>query len=295
MDVSICIVNYNTKDLLRACLLSIYERVVEVRFEVIIVDNASSDGSVEMVESIFPSARLVKNRENTYYVGGNRQAVALARGRYIFILNSDTELTDRHLSQAIQYLNQHPEVGCLSPKIINPDGSILHTNVWGWNFWLLLATYSHLFAFLPGMREFALRRVAWRGWDRTSIEEIGCFFGGCALFPAEVLRGVALFDPRFRMYFTEFDQSSALKRAAWKMIYFPGFVVMHVGQASSRKVRKQVLNRMILEDLLSLQRKHGSWVGYAVLAALMRVELRLRSLARKALAKQDQSPPEARD
>src|SRR3972149_5340490 len=124
MDLSILIVNWKTKAFLEECLQSIYSSVKNISFEVIVVDNNSSDGSAEMVRKSFPEARLIENKENAGFARGNNQAYAVSKGRVIGLLNPDTIVYPGTFEKMVDYLNTHDGVGAVSCKLLNPDGTL---------------------------------------------------------------------------------------------------------------------------------------------------------------------------
>ncbi|MCK4824488.1 glycosyltransferase, partial [bacterium] len=124
MDVSIVIVSYNTVDLLRNCLNSIYAETRKVDFEVFVVDNASSDGSVQMVENDFPDVRLIKNPKNIGFAKANNQAMELCTGQYVLLLNPDTLILNGAISKMTTFMDQNPHVGLACCKLLNPDGTL---------------------------------------------------------------------------------------------------------------------------------------------------------------------------
>jgi GT2 family glycosyltransferase len=132
MDVSIIIVNYNTKELIHNCLASIYEQTKDISFEVIISDNGSTDGSVEMVKNEFPYVKLVANNENIGFGAANNRALKIANGKYIFYLNSDTVLLNNAVKIFFDYWENTEEkekIGALGTNLIDADGKIIHS--WG--------------------------------------------------------------------------------------------------------------------------------------------------------------------
>ena len=124
ITLSICIVNWNTRELLRACLQSIYRYPPDALFEVIVVDNASSDGSADMVQAEFPQAVLIANTENLGYARGNNQAIQQAQGEYLLLLNPDTEVFPDTLNCALAFLAAHSEAGAIGAKQLFPDGRV---------------------------------------------------------------------------------------------------------------------------------------------------------------------------
>src|SRR3989338_1932073 len=134
-QLTISIISYNTKNLLSRCLASIYQFTKNLNFEIIVVDNVSTDGSAEMVAKEFPLVKLIKNRTNRWYSGANNQVLRLARGKYFLILNSDIFLKTNAFKKLVDYLNHHPKVGAVEPQQVYEDGRIVltgsrHNTVW---------------------------------------------------------------------------------------------------------------------------------------------------------------------
>ena len=127
IDVSVIIVNWNTKDILRNCLKSIYDEGGDVALEVIVIDNASTDGSVEMVKKDFSQAVLIENSENRGFAAANNQGIAIAKGRYVLLLNSDTIVLDKALEKTISFADSHPESAVVGCRALNPDRTLQPT------------------------------------------------------------------------------------------------------------------------------------------------------------------------
>ncbi|PIP28998.1 hypothetical protein COX28_01540, partial [Candidatus Kuenenbacteria bacterium CG23_combo_of_CG06-09_8_20_14_all_39_39] len=124
MDLSIIIVNWHVRDLLKKCLISIYQHIQNINFEVFVVDNASLDGSLKMIQQEFPQVRLIANQRNTGFAYANNQALEQARGQNILLLNPDTELIDNSLEKIVRVFGQHNDWAVLGGKILNPDHSL---------------------------------------------------------------------------------------------------------------------------------------------------------------------------
>jgi GT2 family glycosyltransferase len=138
LDLSIIIVNWNTQDILRDCLRSIYEQGGEIDLEVIVIDNASTDGSVEMVKKDFPQVTLIENSQNRGFAAANNQGIAVARGRYVLLLNSDTVVLDKALQKTVSCAEAHPEAAVVGCRVLNPK----------WALWIVYFMYPSIFALI---------------------------------------------------------------------------------------------------------------------------------------------------
>ncbi|MBZ0214056.1 MAG: glycosyltransferase family 2 protein [Nitrospirae bacterium] len=278
-ELSILIVNWNTRDLLRACLTSLREHPY-VDDEIIVVDNASSDASAEMVRTEFPEVRLIEPGANTGYAKGNNLAFSAAESPYLLTLNPDTQVFEGTLAGALASLKGRPSHGYLGAKLISPDGST-QASVRGFPTFLgLLGDWTGLGARLAGpLDSYRLTRFDYDG-PQSAPQPMGTFL----LFRREALEDVGTaespFDEAFPIFFNEVDLLKRLHEAGWSGWYDPAVRVMHHHGASTRQVRKA----MIWESHRSLVRyltKHAPHplanVGYRVLALLIYLAALIRA------------------
>ena len=175
-DISISIVSFNTNEVLRSCLDSIFHNNGDVAVEVIVVDNASTDGSVEMVEHEFPQASLIRNERNLMFTKANNQAIRRSRAPYVLILNSDTRLPRGMLREMIDFMESHPKAGAASCNFLSPEGAIQPV---GWKFHTLgsmMANQKIARWLFPNSR--VLREHSMPDWDRTSSRQVDVICGG---------------------------------------------------------------------------------------------------------------------
>jgi len=234
MNLSIIIVNWNTRALLARCLESVYETVRDLTFEVFVVDNASSDGSAEMVRARFPQVRLIENRENVGFAAANNQAIPLAAGRYVLLLNPDTVVLEGAVAELVRFAEGHRTTGACGPRLLNADGSLqpsCHPMLTPWReFWRL--------AFLERLWRRATYDMA--AWDPTRPREVEVIKGACLLLRREALDGVGLLDERYFMYSEEMDLCYRLSRAGWRLYWVPGARVVHYGEGSSKQLARSM-------------------------------------------------------
>jgi len=259
--LSILIVNWNTRDLLADCLRSIQAHPPTRPFEIVVVDNASSDGSAEMVRQEFPEVILIASPVNTGYAKGNNNAFAVAKGDLLLTLNSDTAFLDDSLDRAADILEAHPKAGCLGVKQVGIDGAV-QQSVRGFPTVLgIFGDVSGLGAKLGGTWDaYRLARFDYRQ-EQTAPQPMGTFlmFRRAAL--AAIGDPAKPFDEEFPIFFNEVDLLYRLKKAGWDCLYTPNASIKHYGGESTKQVRKS----MIWESHRSLVhyfRKHrGTGLG----------------------------------
>ncbi|MGQ9657610.1 MAG: glycosyltransferase family 2 protein [Fimbriimonadales bacterium] len=231
--LSICIVNWNTRELLRACLGSLYRYPPDVPFEVIVVDNASSDDSVAMVRAEFPQVVLIANAENGGYARGNNQALARAQGECLLLLNPDTEVFPDTLSRALSFLRAHPEAGAVGAKQLFPDGRV-QASVRGF------PTPANLLWEVSGLARLFPRwlggyRMRGFTYDRVAVVEqpMATFL----MVRRAVVEQVGLMDEAFPLFFNDVDWCYRIVQAGWRIYFVPEVQILHHGGASTRQVR----------------------------------------------------------
>jgi GT2 family glycosyltransferase len=232
--LSVAIVNWNTRQMLLDALDSIYKAPPSFPFEVIVVDNASADGSAAATAERFPQAVLIANADNTGYAEGNNQAIKTARSTYILLLNPDVLLPPGGLERAVGFMETHPEAGALGVRQVHPDGR-LQRSVRGFPtpvtvLWELLG----LSQFFPNSRLFGAYRMTW--FDYTHIAEVDQPMGTFLLMRRAVVEQVGMLDEAFPIFFNEVDWCLRCKRAGWKIYFTPDVEIVHYGGASTTQV-----------------------------------------------------------
>ncbi|MGC8783527.1 MAG: glycosyltransferase family 2 protein [Armatimonadota bacterium] len=248
MTLSVLIVNWNTRELLRACLQSLRCNPLSEPMEVWVLDNASQDGSAEMVRSEFPEVQLIASERNLGYAAGNNLLLRKAQGDYLLLLNPDTEVTQGALDTAVQYMREHPEVAALGAKLIHPDGRV-QMSVRGFpEPEAVMWEYLGLARLFPRSRRFGAYRMTWFTYDQ--IAEVDQPMGTFLMLSRRAVRAVGLMDERFPIFFNEVDWCYRAKRNGLKIVFHPGVVIIHHGGASTQQMRPQ----MIWESHRSLQK-----------------------------------------
>jgi GT2 family glycosyltransferase len=222
-DVSVVVVTWNALPWLEQCLESVRDR------DVVVVDNGSSDGTVELVRERFPEVRLIE-QENKGMGGGNNAGMRAADGRYFFLLNSDAWVTAGALDSLVAFADEHPEAAVVGPKLLNTDGSLQRSARGEPTLWRLATEYLAIRKLAP--RSGRLNPLYRGDFAHDRVEEVDWLSGSALLVRREAADAVGLFDENFFMFSEEFDWMTRFRRAGWKVLFFPGAEVVHVGGAS---------------------------------------------------------------
>ena len=206
-DLSIIIVNANNQRLLKECLQSIDKNTHKISFEIIISDNASTDGSQEMVKDDFPQVKLIENKENLGFAKANNQALKIYQGRYALLLNNDTLVKDSALDKMVEFMDQNQETGACGPKLLNTDGSTQHQG---------------------GL-------LAKRFWKAKDPRPVDFIIGAALLVRKEVIDKVGMMDENLFFYNEDLDWCLRIRKAGWKIFFLPQAEIIHYGGQSSKK------------------------------------------------------------
>ena len=233
-DISIIIVNWNTKDILRNCLESIFRTVATVTFEVIVVDNGSTDGSTDMVAGEFPGVRLIANKENLGFGVANNQALRTMHGRYALLLNSDTVLTERAVYELFSFMEAHDDAAMACGQLLNEDGSKQHSFA---NFPSLLTLSVN-----APLLEFLFPRLyPSKRYNHEKAIEVDSCIGACMMVRKKSMDKVGFFDERYFFFFEETDWAFAMRKAGWKIYHVPSARIYHLqGKSIGANVRSRI-------------------------------------------------------
>ncbi|MGF9699865.1 glycosyltransferase family 2 protein [Paenibacillus sp. MABNR03] len=239
-DVSIIIVNYNTRQLTLDCLASVYKSITSFQYELIVVDNASHDGSVEAIRDAFPEVRIIANRDNTGFAVANNQAMEIAKGRYILLLNSDTVVQKDTLEIMIGFMDRHPEMGASGCKVILPDGSLDKACKRGFptpsaSFYYAFGI-SHMFPDRPKFNQYQLGHLS-----PDNEYPVDCLVGAFMLVRRETIDQVGGLDETFFMYGEDIDWCYRIKEAGWGIYYYPHTYIVHYKGASARRKPMKII------------------------------------------------------
>lgn len=225
MDISVVIVGWNARPYLELCLESLESALPRRSMEVFVLDNASSDGSVQMVETRFPWVKLIKSSENLGFAKGNNVAIRQCQGRYVALVNPDVIVFPGCLDALADFLDQNPKVGNVGPRVFNPDMSQQSTCRSFPTLWNNFCSASGLSSAFRNSRFFAGEHMFYFPHDRTMAVDVlvGCF----SMIRREALESVGLLDEKLFMYGDDVDWCRRCWKAGWQVVFFPGASAIH--------------------------------------------------------------------
>lgn len=290
MELSVVIVNWNTRDQLEECLRSVFTTIQDLEFEVLVVDNASSDGSPRMVRGKFPQVRLFESQENLGFARGNNLALPEANGEYVLLLNPDAMLQTGAVPRLCAYLQACPNVGAVGAQLVNPDGSLQES--WGRfpSLWTELPVLNRLLRSEPRILPCAL---AGQELART----VDWLSGACLLIRRQALEATGLLDEDYWLYTEEADWCFRARKVGWEIGLLPGVQVVHIRLASSRQRYVETMLHFHRSRLLFIL-KHRGWLQASltklVLCAKAAVWLALPQISPLCRSYPDLDPSESR-
>ncbi len=275
MDVSIVILNYKQKGLVRQCVKGIVAAKPELEYEIIVVDNNSGDGVLNDVKKLFDpqasdeEATLFKSRhsdfpplvciasdENRGMGAGNNLGMKRAKGEFVFVINPDVAITKGSLEHLVQYMRTHSDIGVLGPKLINPDGTIQDSCRRFPKF--LTPLYRRTFLGKFSFAKKALDDYLMMDWDHRQIRDVDWLFGAALLMPRTALEEVGMFDEDFFLYFEDLDLCRRFWEQSYRVVYYPEVELVHYHQRESANggSLKALFNRATRAHI-------ASWLQYS--------------------------------
>jgi N-acetylglucosaminyl-diphospho-decaprenol L-rhamnosyltransferase len=239
MDLSVVTVSYNTRELLRGCLASVFSTLgTRLQHEVIVVDNASSDGSGAMVTDDYPQVRLLANAENVGFAAGSNQGIRASSGRYVILLNPDTATTTGALEAMVSLMERRSEVGVVGPRLLYPDGTFQHS---AFKFPTLPMIFLDFFPLNHRLINSRLNgRYPLALYEKGHPFPIDHPLGAALMVRRPVLEQVGLLDEGFFMYCEEIDWCLRIKSAGWEIVCDPGAEIVHYVGRSTSQFRDQM-------------------------------------------------------
>lgn len=278
IDVSIIIVNWNTSELLDRCLLSIDGTVNEIKYEVIVVDNASTDDSVAHIRDRFENVVIIENEENVGFAKANNQGIEVARGKYILLLNSDTFLHEGSVKTLVRYMESYPGTGVAGCRLYYEDGTLQRSCS---SFpTLLTETWQLLWLDKLFPRNQVFGQYLMTYWDLDDFREVDCILGACMIIRREAIEEIGLLDEVFFMYSEEVDLCYRLKLANWKVRFVPEATATHIWGGSANQVHHTKTFLRLYRSRVLFFRKH-----YGIARTMLyKLILLLKSISRLMLS-----------
>lgn len=231
MEFSIIIVNYNTKELLQGCIRSIFQNTKKVTYEIIVVDNNSIDGSQHMVKKTFPDVLLLCNKENVGFSRANNKAYRHSKGEYLVFLNSDTLILDSAIEKMINYLQSHPQVGIVGPKILN----YRHQPFSSFQRFLDVKKLFLGSKYLKHVLNVERYRMNYPSYNFTAIQDVEWVSGACLAVRRDVFEKVGFWDENYFLYYEDMDLCYQVFKSGYRVVYYPEAEITHLFGQSARK------------------------------------------------------------
>ena len=283
IDVSVIIVSWNVRNLLRVCLNSLFKETKDIRFEVILIDNVSTDGSASMVVNEFPEVTLIENKVNRGFAAACNQGVKIARGNYILLLNPDTVVIDGAVQKTVSYADEHSDAGVVGCQVLLNDTEIQKTCFSYPSIAGLLIQKTGLRRVFSHSRLFGWIDYGW--WDRTTEKEVDVVSGMYMLVRREVIASVGLLDEAYFVYAEETDWCYRIKKAGWKIVFTPSARIIHIdgGNKSTDLVKIKMFVQM-QKSLLIFYKKNYGFFSWLLAKIIYTISMLLRYISFKILS-----------
>ena len=263
IDLSICIVNYNTKSQLQKCLRSIFKNTSGLNFEVLVVDNGSTDNSVKMVNTIFPKAKIIISKKNLYFSKAYNLSLKKSVGSYCLILNSDTLIPKNSLRDVFIFMQSHPDVAAASCRHVDEKGKVDKT---------CSRFPTPIIEFLesniltkPFRKNSLLQKYRYSPWKRDSTKEVDVIPGSFIFIRKSVFKKIGYFDENLRLYYGENDLCARIKQIGQKKYHLGETTIIHLQSQTVKLLPQLQIFKIALEDMLYYYRKHFGYLAWLFL------------------------------
>jgi GT2 family glycosyltransferase len=275
IDLSICILTLNHKQMLSDCLDSIYKNSLHISIEVIIVDSGSNDGTIQMLEAEFPNIKLIKNSKFPGFASSNNTAFEYVSGRYIMILNDDTKVLTDCLRKLVNYMDTNPKTGAIGPKLINSDLSHQYSSYLSFpslktellTKTIQLAWLRDKFINIAKTNNDQLDQYGLRNGNLNKTRYVKHLMGACIMVRKEIIESVGNLDGQFYLSLEDQDWCKRIGDAGWDVVYLPESQVIHFGNQSVSKISN--FGKIYLQSRCYFQKKHYGFVSYIALRFLI--------------------------
>lgn len=232
-DISVVIVNWNAKDFLRLCIDSIKATFPPITYSIIVADNASTDGSPDMIAEEYPEVLLLRSQKNLGYTGASNLGMSRADSEYILLINPDLEFKPGAVAAMIDFMQKNEDVGMVGPKLLCEDGSLQYNGRKFPTFWREFLGVTRLYKFA---REYHDKKLSWGRSDFDKTVETDEISGACMLTRKSVIDKVGMMDERFFMYYEDVDWCLRVRKAGWRIFYIAEAVVVHFWMKSACQI-----------------------------------------------------------
>lgn len=273
--ISVIIVSWNTRDVLRDCLRSIFTERGSITREVIVSDNDSRDGTAEMIQAEFPEVIVIANAQNLGFAGGNNVAIGRARGDYLLLLNPDTILHPGALQGSLEFAERHPRAAVVGCRTLNADGSIQRNCFLPPDLLNIAISSLGLHRLFPRSRFFGRERMTY--WDLDREREVAVVAGCFMLCRHDAVTEVGLLDEHFFMYAEEVDWCVRFKRHGWQIWYTHHATITHFGGVSASKA-PMLMREQEQRSLVVFLRKYHSYIYVVMCRIILMAGFLLRAL-----------------
>jgi len=293
VDVSIIIVAWNVRQLLYDCLKSVYEQTKGIDFEVIYVDNASEDGSVEMVRKEFPAIRIIQNDRNEGFIKANNRGIKVAMGRYVLLLNSDTLILDNAIAKMVKFADLHPEAAIVGCKVLASNRTLQESCFTCPSVLSMLLSATYLYKLFPKSKFFGREYMTW--WDYDNAREVEAIAGVCSLVRKEAIQQVGLMNELYFVYGDDPDWCYRFRKKGWQIFFTPEAQIIHFGGDTVKRVSSEFMLQLHGSKLIFMKLHRTklafpiacfltalfffSRLPYWLIIALFRKDSRKRSIA----------------
>lgn len=244
MDLSIIIVNWNSKDYLQKCIASILKWTNDVKYEILVIDSGSYDGTVEMLEQCYPQVRFIQSEINLGFAKANNAVFNLSSGRNILFLNPDTEFESPGIESLSHWLDSLPNAGIVGPRLLNSDGSVQTSCIQGFPTILNQLLDSDILrnAF-PKSGMWGMSALFARGITPSEVDTVS---GACLMIKRSVFATVRMFSTDYFMYSEDIDLCFKVREVGWKIYYIPNAVIVHHGGTSSSQSKVSAFSSVMM-------------------------------------------------
>lgn len=275
MDLSIIIVNWNTKDFLLDCLESLFRHPPSREFEVIIIDNASTDGSVLLVQQKFPQVKLILNQSNKGFATANNQGLKIMKGNFALLLNPDTIVIEESIDKMIKFMETNERIGILGCKIKNPDGSLQasafpHPTMFNELISGLRSNLHYLGKFISYLSN---RSTSWG--DRPT--PVGWVSGACLMIRKKTIEEIGYMDEKIFLFGEDLDWCLRARKGGWEVFYLPQPFILHFGGQSTKKNLTGKIYSFYYKRFY-LTKKYRSGISLLLLKLISIIELLTKSI-----------------